>query len=56
MDQSCPHCDSPLIEIDHYGDRIIGRVECNRWVGDDKFLMPLGEEDIFVLRERARPN
>jgi hypothetical protein len=25
-----PHCHGPLIEIDHYGERLIGCIECNR--------------------------
>jgi hypothetical protein len=25
--ETCPH---PLIEIDHYGERLIGCIECNR--------------------------
>jgi hypothetical protein len=24
----CPHCYIPLIEIDYYGDRLIGCIEC----------------------------
>jgi hypothetical protein len=24
-------CNRPLIEIDHYGERLIGCVRCNRW-------------------------
>jgi hypothetical protein len=33
----CPNCHRPLIEIDHYGERLIGCIECNRWTwpGDD---------------------
>ena len=27
----CPHCHGPLIEIDHYGERLIGCPQCNRW-------------------------
>jgi hypothetical protein len=27
----CPHCHRPLIEIDHYGERLIGCIECNSW-------------------------
>jgi hypothetical protein len=26
----CPNCHRPLIEIDHYGERLIGCIECNR--------------------------
>jgi hypothetical protein len=28
--ETCPHCHGPLIEIDHYGERLIGCIECNR--------------------------
>jgi hypothetical protein len=24
MDKRCPQCEEPLIEIDHYGERLIG--------------------------------
>jgi hypothetical protein len=27
----CRQCRGPLIEIDHFGERLIGCVECNRW-------------------------
>jgi len=26
-----PHCHGLLIEIDHYGERLVGCIECNRW-------------------------
>jgi hypothetical protein len=26
-----PHCHEPLIEIDHYGERLIDCIECGRW-------------------------
>jgi hypothetical protein len=31
VDATCPECRRPLIEIDHYGERLIGCIECNRW-------------------------
>jgi hypothetical protein len=27
----CLRCDRQIIEIDHYGQRLIGCVDCNRW-------------------------
>jgi hypothetical protein len=54
MDKSCPHCDTSLIEIDHYGDRLIGCVECNRWMGEGKILMQLDEADITGLRGKTQ--
>ena len=58
MEDRCPYCDAPLIEIDHYGDRLVGCVDCNRWgwIGDDDLTMLLKEEDITALRGRVRPN
>jgi len=46
-DQTCPHCHRPLIEIDHYGERLIGCIKCNRWgwPGSDKPFMALPEDD-----------
>ena len=33
--ETCSRCKRPLIEIDHYGERLIGCLECNRlgWPG-----------------------
>jgi hypothetical protein len=47
---------APLIEIDHYGERLIGCVRCNRWgwQPDKPFFMELPEEDIRAIREAAR--
>jgi hypothetical protein len=28
--ENCPHCHRPLIEIDQFGDRLIGCADCNR--------------------------
>jgi hypothetical protein len=56
-DDAYPHCHRPLIEIDYYGERLIGCVECNRWgrPGDDTLTMQLCEDDLEALRgARAR--
>jgi hypothetical protein len=47
----CPNCHRPLIEIDHYGERLIGCIECNRWTwpGSDKPFMALPEDDLQAL-------
>jgi hypothetical protein len=49
----CPHCHRPLIEIDHYGERLIGCMEC-RWgrPGDAALPMQLREDDVEALRAR----
>jgi hypothetical protein len=31
MPDTCSNCGDPLIDIDHYGERLIGCIECNRW-------------------------
>jgi hypothetical protein len=52
----CPECHGPLIEIDYYGLRLIGCVECNcwGWSGDERLLMEVAEEDMDALRKRVR--
>src|SRR5262249_60284462 len=51
MRNLCDRCDAPLIEIDHYGDRLKGCVECNIWRGGkNAFVVELSVEDIEALR------
>lgn len=48
---TCDRCKRPLIEIDHYGERLIGCVECNCWRGSKRaFIVELSVEDIEALR------
>jgi len=50
MPGSCDHCDSPLIQIDHYGDRLTGCIACNVWQGDKgAFIVELAVEDWEAL-------
>jgi hypothetical protein len=55
----CSKRNRQLIEIDHYGQRLIGCVECNRWSwrGSNRLFMELPEEDLSALRKlrSARP-
>jgi hypothetical protein len=55
---NCNFCGLPVIDIDHYGERLIGCVDCNRWSWEgserDRLFMELPEEDIEALRERFR--
>ena len=48
----CPHCGSPLMKIDHYGEVLIGCVHCNYWgrPGDDKLIMEVMESDLEALK------
>ena len=27
----CKQCDQPLVEIDHWGERLVGCIKCNLW-------------------------
>jgi len=50
---NCPYCQGPLSEIDYYGERLVGCLECNRWgkPGDENLVMELMEGDLEALRE-----
>jgi len=54
----CPHCHRPLIEIDHYGEWLIGCAECNRWgrPGDATLPMQLLEDELEALRASRTNN
>ena len=44
---TCFQCIRPLIEIDHYGERLTGCLECNVWRGSKRaFIVELSVEDI----------
>ena len=51
VEDTCPHCQRSLIEIDQYGERLIGCIECNLWgwPGSDKPFMALPEDDLQAL-------
>ena len=55
--EACPSCSGPLIEIDRYGEWLVGCVECNRWrwPGSESVSMALPKEDLEALKERVRP-
>jgi len=50
---NCDRCKRPLIEINRYGEWLIGCVDCNRWVwpGGDDLFMELPEEDLRALQK-----
>jgi hypothetical protein len=54
--ETCPSCAGPLIEIDRYGELLLGCVECNRWTWRDSetISMSLPEEDLEALKARVR--
>jgi hypothetical protein len=51
----CKRCKRPFMEIDPYGERLVGCIKCNRWggTGNEQLLMELPEEDIQALRKAA---
>jgi hypothetical protein len=48
----CSHCHGRLIEIDYYGQRILGCIECNcwGWPNDERLLMEMPDDDLEALR------
>jgi hypothetical protein len=57
----CKRCNQPLVEIDNYGERLIGCIECNQWTWrGSKRLIELPEDDLMALKtasfERKRDN
>jgi hypothetical protein len=53
----CPHCRRALIQIDYYGEVLVGCVDCNRWgkPHDENLVMELMEADPEALRKRPKP-
>ena len=54
MPSRCKQCNQPLVEIDNYGERLLGCIECNRWTWrGSKRLIELPEADIEALKSTA---
>ena len=52
--RQCAACNEQLIEIDHYGERLTGCIECNTWRSDKRaFVVELTVENIQALRGLA---
>jgi hypothetical protein len=53
---TCAACNGPQIEIDRYGELLLGCVECNRWTWRDSetISMSLPEDDLEALRKRVK--
>jgi hypothetical protein len=52
---NCERCGSPLKEIDHYGERLTGCLECNVWQGSKRaFVVELSVEDMRALKGLRR--
>jgi C4-type Zn-finger protein len=52
----CPYCNRPLMKINHYGEVLVGSIDCNRCghPGEDKLIMELLDSDLEVLRQRRQ--
>jgi hypothetical protein len=50
----CSQCNEFLIEIDHYGERLVGCIECNRWTRNGWLYRQLPEEELEALRARLK--
>ena len=49
--ERCPDCEQPVLEIDHYGERLTGCLECYRWRGRKRaFIVELSVEDFKAFR------
>jgi hypothetical protein len=54
--KDCLQCHAPLIEIDHYGELLVGCIECNRWgrPGDTTLVMELIDDDLQALKNARK--
>ena len=52
FENRCPRCNGPLIEIERFGERLIGCTECNHWTWPDSgsISMALPEDDLYVIK------
>jgi len=55
--ETCADCNGPQIEIERFGERLVGCIECNWWVWptSENISLALTEQDLKALRERVRP-
>jgi hypothetical protein len=51
MSNRCKQCDQPLVEIDHWGERLAGCPKCNRWQASTGERCRLAPDNIMALRE-----
>jgi hypothetical protein len=54
----CPRCNGALSEIDRFGERLVGCIECNRWNWPDSaecVSLSLPQDDLSDLKRRVKP-
>jgi hypothetical protein len=55
VEDRCKQCNQRLVEIDNYGERLIGCIECNRWRSlASKRPIELPEDDLEALKLARR--
>ena len=49
---NCPYCRRPLTQIDYFGERLVGCIDCNRWgrPSDKTLVMELLEDDLEAIK------
>jgi hypothetical protein len=55
--ETCAECKRPQIEIERFGERLVGCIECNwwMWATSENISMSLTNEELEALRARVRP-
>ena len=48
--ESWTECNHPRVEIDAWGQRLHGCIQCNQWMNADGEWLHLPDEDIAALR------
>jgi hypothetical protein len=53
---ACASCKGPTIEIDHYGERLVGCIEYNKWSWPDseRLFIELSNDDKALREKSAR--
>jgi hypothetical protein len=52
----CKQCNQPLVEIDNYGERLLGCIECNQWTWrGSKRPIELPKDDLEALKAHSAP-
>jgi hypothetical protein len=54
MPDTCHKCHRRFTEIDHYGKRLKGCIDCNVWIGTDGIWRKIAAEDIEALKGLLR--
>jgi hypothetical protein len=52
--RNCAKCHRPFTQIDHYGKRLKGRIDCNVWINPDGTWRKIAQENIEALKGARR--